>query len=118
MTSENFSRESEFGSLRKCLLALDPLRGIGVHFPTKGGARQDGQAASFLLSRIGGEPRADRDVISVRWGGMRLTPSSGARLGGPLGVGRLRGRGWRRPLWRRRLRDEREECRELREMDR
>lgn len=45
-----------------------------------------------------------------------MTPSLGARLGA-LGVGRLRGRGWRRP-WLQRLRDEREEPEERREMGR
>lgn len=46
-----------------------------------------------------------------------MTPSPGARLGGALGVGRLRGRGWRRPRSRW-LRDEREEPEERREMGR
>lgn len=62
--------------------SLNPFRGIGIHFPTKGGARHDGQAASFLLFKVGGAPWPGRDVISQRRGWDALTPSPGARLGG------------------------------------
>ncbi|KAK7830390.1 LOW QUALITY PROTEIN: hypothetical protein U0070_018898 [Myodes glareolus] len=96
--------------------AIDNLLRTGIHIPTKWGAGHDGQTASFLLFKAALPGRIVTSSFRVG-GGMRLTPSPGARLGGPLGVGRLRGRGWRRPRWRR-LRDEREESRELREMGR
>nr|KAF6407327.1 hypothetical protein HJG59_009955 [Molossus molossus] len=57
------------------------------------------------------------DAISPRRGRDAPYAISGRPTGGALGVGRLRGRGWRRPRLRR-LRDEREGPEERREMGR
>lgn len=92
-------------------------------FSYHGGAGAEGRGAKRRLPPFPGTPGrrswAWAVTPSVRdGGGTHLTPSPGARLGGgALGVGRLRGRGWRRPRSRR-LRDEREEPKERREMGR
>lgn len=59
--------------------------------------------------------RPGRDVIPRRRGRGARDAISGRPAGGALGVGRLQGRGWRRPPLQR-LRDEREEPEERREM--
>lgn len=63
------------------------------HFPTKGGVGQDGQVANFLLSKIGGAPRRERDVISVRRGRDALDAISVRPAGGAAGCGAAPGPG-------------------------
>lgn len=74
-----------------------------------------GRSAPLSGVLLGVALRPRRDAISRCRGRDALDAISGRPAGGALGVGRLRGRGWRRPRLRR-LRDEREEPEERREM--
>lgn len=90
-------------------------------FPPEGalGPRGKGLGAASLPSCVflGVALGLGGDAICPRRGRDARDAISGRPARGALGVGRLRGRGWRRPRWRR-LRDEREEPKERREMGR